>query len=181
MIKSTNRTLILKFIKYWYLYTKCVLVMPKYEENLWSYLSTKSCSDFNVIERLNLAIDLCLEVKKVHHTEMSHKDLKPSNIMRDASGRVILVDFGIGNTTTYLEGSTGTPGFLAPEQCTHSNQNDTVDIWALGKVLVLIMFVWQPAWKLLWSPEFLTPAEIETVGPLSKFIDLVKQMIKVNK
>ena len=48
--------------------------MPKYERNLWSFLSEKSCSNFNVIERLNLAIDLCLEVKKVHEKGVTHRD-----------------------------------------------------------------------------------------------------------
>ena len=155
--------------------------MPKYERNLWSFLSEKSCFDFNVIQRLNLAIDLCMEVKKLRDEGITHRDIKPSNIMIDASGGVKLVDFGIGSEYVFLLGSYGTPGFLAPEQFACEKQNKKVDIWALGKVLALIIFEWRSAWKLLWSPKFLTAAEIESLGPLSKIYDLVKEMVKVNQ
>ena len=155
--------------------------MKKYKRNLWSYLSEKSCSNFNVIERLNLAISLCLEVKKIQDKAITHRDIKPSNIMIDATGGVKLVDFGIGDRYHKLEGSYGTPGFLAPEQFACEKQSPKVDIWALGKVIVLIIFEWRSAWKLLWSPKFLTTAEISSIGPLSKIIDLVKEMVKVNE
>ena len=155
--------------------------MRKYKRNLWSYLPEKSCSNFNVIERLNLAIDLCLEVKKGQDKTITHRDIKPSNIMIEASGGVKLVDFGIGNYNRLLEGSYGTPGFLAPEQFACDKQILNVDIWALGKVLALIIFEWRSAWKLLWSPNFLTPTELRSLGPLSKIIELVQKMVEVNK
>ena len=156
--------------------------MPKYERNLWSFLSEKSCFNFNVIDRLNLAIDLCSEVKKVHESGITHRDIKPSNIMIDAGGGIKLVDFGIGKPYAYgLQGSYGTPGFLAPEQFACYKQTQKVDIWALGKVIALILFEWRSAWKLLWSPNFLTPSEIRSLGPLSKIIELVQKMVEVNQ
>ena len=155
--------------------------MPKYERNLWSFLSEKSCFNFKVIERLNLAMDLCMEVNKLQEKGIIHRDIKPSNIMIEATGGIKLVDFGIGNSTNLLDGSYGTPGFLAPEQFACDRQDRKVDIWTLGKVLALIIFEWRSAWKLLWSPKFLTPAEIGSLGPLSKILDLVKEMVKVNQ
>ena len=156
--------------------------MPKYERNLWSFLSEKSCFNFKVIERLNLAIDLCLEAKKGHDKNITHRDIKPSNIMIDSGGGMKLVDFGIGDSHVLdLRGSYGTPGFLAPEQFACDRQTKEVDIWALGKVLALIIFEWRSAWKLLWSPKFLTPAETKSLGPLSKILDLVGEMVKVNQ
>ena len=155
--------------------------MPKYCRKLSSFLFEKSCFDFDVIERLNLAIDLCLEVKKVHDKMMTHRDIKPSNIMIDASGGVKLVDFGIGDFSMFLKGSYGTPGFLAPEQYASDRQTQEVDVWALGKVIALIIFEWRSAWKLLWSPIFLNPAEINSLGPLSNILDLIKEMVEVNQ
>ena len=154
--------------------------MTKYERNLWSFLSEKSCLNFKIIDRLDLATTLCSELNKVHSKGITHRDLKPSNIMMDGTGGVTLVDFGIGNRSNFLKGSCGTPGFLAPEQFACNQQYQEVDIWALGKVIVLIIFEWRSAWKLLWSPKFLTSAEITSLGPLSKIIDLVKEMIQVN-
>ena len=155
--------------------------MPKYERNLWSFLSEKTCSNFNVIERLNLAINLCLEVKKGHEKKITHRDIKPSNIMIDSGGGMKLVDFGIGHPHLLLKGSDGTPGFLAPEQFACYEQTHEVDIWALGKVLALIIFEWRSAWTLLWSPKFLTPAEISSLGPLSKMIDLIIEIVEVSQ
>ena len=156
--------------------------MPKYERNLWSFLSEKSCFNFKVIERLNMAMDLCLEVKKVHEKRIMHRDLKPGNIMIDAGGGIKLVDFGIGEPNVrLLGGSYGTPGFLAPEQFACYKQTPKVDIWALGKVLALIIFEWRSAWKLLWSPKFLTAAEMKSLGPLSEIFELVKEIVKVNQ
>ena len=155
--------------------------MQKYERNLWSFLSEKSRFNFDVIQRLNLAIDLCLEIKKVHDKNITHQDIKPSNIMIDAVGEMKLVDFGIGESSYVVQRSKGTPGFLAPEQFACPRQTEKVDILAFGKVLALIIFEWGSAWKLLWSPKFLTPAEIKSLGPLSKFIDLVKEMVEVSQ
>ena len=101
--------------------------MTKYERNLWSFISEKSCFNFSVIERLNLAIDLCFEVKKNQDKEIIHGDIKPSNIMIDANGKVKMVDFGIGDFHR-LHGSNGTPGFLAPEQFACDDQSKKVDI-----------------------------------------------------
>ena len=156
------------------------LVMTKYERNLWTFLSEKSCSSFNMTERFNLTIDLCLEVEKVHEECLVQRDIKPTNIMINANGEITLVDFGIGNIVGDLQGSYGTPGFLAPEQFSRDKQNEKVDIWALGKVIVLIIFEWRSAWQLLWAPKFLTSAEIRSLGSLSKIFDLVKEMIEVN-
>ena len=60
--------------------------------------------------------------------------------MIDSGGGIKLVDFGIGNKTGLSDGSYGSPGFLAPEQFACDTQSEKNDIWALGKVLALIIF-----------------------------------------
>ena len=155
--------------------------MTKYDTDLWSFLSEKSCSTYKIIERLSLAIDVCQEVQKIHEREIVHKDIKPSNIMFDANGGVKLVDFGIGHDThSTIIGSHGTPGLLAPEQFACDIHTEKIDIWALGKVIVMICFKWSSAWQLLWSPELKNLLEVRFLGPLSKIIDLVKKMVQVN-
>ena len=77
-------------------------------------------------------------------------------------------------------GSCGTVAFVAPEQFVCLEQTVKVDIWALGKIIVLIIFEWSCGWQLLWSPNFLEADEIRSLGPLVKLLDLLKDMIKVS-
>ena len=71
--------------------------MKKYETNLWTFLSQKTFHNFNLAARLNLAINLALEVQKMSGNSNStmgtvHRDLKPSNIMLDATGGLSIID-----------------------------------------------------------------------------------------
>ena len=162
--------------------------MTKFETNLWTFLSRKTLFDFNLLERLNMAIKLALEVQKMSgfgNARTAHKDLKPSNIMLDLSCNLRLIDFGIGRTYGgFIEkssgGSCGTVAFLAPEQFTCKEQTYKVDIWALGKILALIVFEWSFGWQLLWSRMFLKPDDVESLGPLVHLINLLNAMIEVS-
>ena len=163
------------------------LVMTKFETNLWTFLSQMKFLHFNLVQRLDMALNLALEVKKMsgdRKMRTAHRDLKPSNIMLDATGNLSIIDVGIGRTydiqKDYLSwGSCGTVGFLAPEQFTCRQQSHEVDIWALGKIIALTICEWSFGWQLLWSPKFLKSNEIKSLGPLVKLIDLLKDMMNV--
>ena len=124
--------------------------MKRYSQTLWRSLES---NNFGLKERLEIAIKLTKELKIVHMGELVHRDLKPSNIMIDAKKEFTLVDFGIGNRRNGLRGSCGTPGFNAPEQFSEESQEISVDIFSLGKNLILILFEWRIGWILLWSSE----------------------------
>ena len=74
------------------------------------------------------------------------RDLKPSNIMIEESGRLRLIDFGIARTaqagdktSTFLQG-TGTSGFSPIEQYGGAQSTDQrSDIYALGATLYYIL------------------------------------------
>ena len=141
------------------------------------------------MSRLDMALNLALEVQKMsgdtNTLKTAHRDLKPSNIMLDSTGNLSLIDVGIGRTfdiSNHLSswGSCGTVAFVAPEQFTCYRQTEKVDIWALGKILALLIFEWKFGWQLLWSPKFLHPDEIKSLGPLDELIDLLKYMINVS-
>ena len=153
--------------------------MPKFAKNLWSLLSQQNAQSYKLIERLNLAIAFCEEVKKVHDGNSAHRDIKPSNCMLDNQGHVILIDFGIGRTQGTLDGSSGTAGFLPPEQFACRGQTQKADNFAVGKVLALTIFEWRFGWQLLWSPEFVTQNYIDSLGPLAQIITLIKELTQV--
>ena len=161
--------------------------MAKFETSLGTFLYEKTVSNFNLLERLDMALNLAKEVEKMSEFGIErtvHRDLKPTNIMLDAARSFILIDFGIGRTYDPVNdfpswGSSGTPAFVAPEQLTCFKQNEKVDVWALGKVIALIIFEWSCGWHLLWTP-IITPDEIRFLGPLVQFIHLLKDMIAVS-
>jgi serine/threonine protein kinase len=54
-----------------------------------------------------------------HSSNITHKDIKPDNIMYDESGNVKLIDFGLSqqtkSTDEKMDTIAGTPYFIAPE------------------------------------------------------------------
>lgn len=88
---------------------------------------------------MNWAIELC-DVLNYLHTHLPDpiifRDIKPSNIMIDVHGKVILVDFGIAKTFQSGGKGTmiGTEGYSPPEQY-RGEATPFVDIYALGATL----------------------------------------------
>jgi WD40 repeat protein/serine/threonine protein kinase len=76
-----------------------------------------------------------------HQRGVLHRDVKPSNILIDESGKARLTDFGLAKLTSRGAGAVtltaavlGTPGYLAPEQAAGSEQEvtTTADVYGLG-------------------------------------------------
>ena len=80
-----------------------------------------------------------------------------------------------------MEGSCGTPGFNAPEQFSGEEQGYPVDIFSLGKNLILILFEWKIGWNLLWSSEeCLQSQNLEhKVTSLCNLFEYIRQMMQV--
>lgn len=76
------------------------------------------------------ALDYC------HKKQITHCDIKPSNIMVTSSGNdVKLIDFGLSDNDNYLllKQAGGTKGYMAPEQEQSKPTTDArTDIYALG-------------------------------------------------
>lgn len=88
-------------------------------------------------------ISQVLDVLEIAHSRgISHRDVKPSNIMIDSHGRVQVIDFGIAKgeadpSMTAAHGYAGTPDYMAPEQFGSAKgaNHNLADIYAVGVTL----------------------------------------------
>jgi TolB-like protein/tRNA A-37 threonylcarbamoyl transferase component Bud32 len=86
-----------------------------------------------------IGADLCGAVAAVHAAGLLHRDVKAQNVIRDDSGRIVLMDFGageeIGAARTRVA---GTPLYIAPEILAGRAASAASDVYALGVLLFYI-------------------------------------------
>ena len=97
-----------------------------------------------VAEVVSIGIDVAEALAHAHGRGVLHRDVKPSNLLRDGP-RVILTDFGLARPINAEEAGdmtesgdlVGTPLYMSPEQIrADSSQIDgRADIWGLGATL----------------------------------------------
>jgi serine/threonine protein kinase len=91
-------------------------------------------------EAIAYALEIAQGLAVAHEAEMVHRDVKPQNVLIDATGRAKLTDFGISRQLND-EGVTatgrviGTTDYVAPEQAMGKDVDPRSDIYSLGIVL----------------------------------------------
>ncbi len=116
------------------------------------YIKGKSLADIAKEKKILSPAEAIAVIKPVaealgeaHKAGLVHRDVKPSNIMIDPSGRPKVTDFGIAyvseaKTKLTQEGSIiGTPEYLSPEQCEGKTVDARSDIFSLGVTLYEIL------------------------------------------
>jgi serine/threonine-protein kinase len=88
-----------------------------------------------------IGVDLCRALAAVHAAGLIHGDVKTRNVMREAGGRIVLMDFGTGRDLSALrlhgarDAAAGTPLYLAPEVFDGQPQSKVTDTYSLGVLL----------------------------------------------
>jgi predicted ATPase/signal transduction histidine kinase len=98
-------------------------------------------SGFGGAELLRLMIGIARAVHAIHRKGIIHKDLKPAHMLRDGSGAVKLIDFGISTPLAQERREVvdpdlleGTLAYIAPEQTGRMNRavDRRSDLYSLG-------------------------------------------------
>ncbi len=130
--------------------TSCVYFLTDFVQggNLMSYMVEKDILSHS--ECMFFSANIVSALVHLHHRGIVHRDLKPENCLIDRNGYLKLCDFGMakrlpsivqlpnGGTEVVTLAFTmcGTPEFMAPEFVLSTGYDKSVDIWALGCILV---------------------------------------------
>ncbi len=102
-----------------------------------------SGKSFSLEEIKNLMSQICDALSYAHKRDVIHCDIKPENIILDASNKAIILDFGIARmctaTLVQTQNFKGSPGYMSPEQIKGENPDTRSDIFSLGAVLYEII------------------------------------------
>ena len=95
-----------------------------------------------------IGIDLCRAVAAVHKAGLLHRDIKVHNVMREAGGRIVLMDFGAGEVRSdpsrVEHGIIGTPVYAAPEIFSGAPAMIASDVYSVGVVLYHLVTMQYP-------------------------------------
>ena len=94
---------------------------------------------FSPEEAVDIMLQVCRALEAAHGVGVIHRDLKPQNIMRDATGRVVVMDFGLArliesNGMTQTGALVGTMEYMSPEQALGSALDQRSDLFTLGLI-----------------------------------------------
>ena len=91
--------------------------------------------------RLRLVQTLCRAVHYAHQHLVIHRDIKPGNVLVNADGEPVLLDFGIAKLlddtgdATHTARAWMTPAYASPEQRRGEPLSTATDVYGLGVVL----------------------------------------------
>ncbi|WP_428965377.1 serine/threonine-protein kinase [Micromonospora fluostatini] len=93
----------------------------------------------DVGETMSVVAQAAQALHAAHSGGIVHRDVKPSNLLVQADGTVVLVDFGVARSTnvTSITSTNAVPGtalYMAPEQAAGRPVTGATDIYALGAV-----------------------------------------------
>jgi eukaryotic-like serine/threonine-protein kinase len=95
---------------------------------------------FSPEEAVEIIQQVCQALEAAHSVGVIHRDLKPQNVMRENTGRILVMDFGLARTIegdgmTQVGALVGTMEYMSPEQALAKELDQRSDLYTLGLIL----------------------------------------------
>lgn len=128
-------------------HTKFITMEYVEGEDLRALLSKKD--RLSPEEAVDIIQQVCRALDAAHSVGIIHRDLKPQNIMRDKTGRILVMDFGLARTVdgdgmTQTGMLVGTMDYMSPEQALGQNLDQRSDIYTLGLIFYELLMGKRP-------------------------------------
>ncbi|MGB5970516.1 MAG: serine/threonine-protein kinase PknK, partial [Spirulinaceae cyanobacterium] len=112
-------------------------------------LSSLESHNFTLTEFLNIAIQAAQTLEEIHHANIIHKDINPSNIvLNPETGQVKIIDFGLSTVFAQEKPLIKNPGvlegtlaYMSPEQTGRMNRSldYRTDLYSLGATFYTLL------------------------------------------
>jgi len=95
---------------------------------------------FSPEQAVEITQQVCQALEAAHSVGVIHRDLKPQNIMREDTGRILVMDFGLARTMegegmTQTGALVGTMEYMSPEQALGKDLDQRSDLFTAGLIL----------------------------------------------
>ncbi|MBV9073842.1 MAG: protein kinase [Acidobacteria bacterium] len=90
-------------------------------------------------EAADIVSQICAGLQAAHAKGIIHRDLKPGNILRENTGRIVVMDFGLARTLetesmTRSGALVGTFEYMSPEQAQNASIDARSDLYTVGLI-----------------------------------------------
>jgi eukaryotic-like serine/threonine-protein kinase len=94
---------------------------------------------FSPAEAVEIMQQICQALEAAHGVGVIHRDLKPQNVMRETTGRILVMDFGLARTVegdgmTQVGALVGTMEYMSPEQALAKDLDQRSDLFTAGLI-----------------------------------------------